>query len=49
MHAILSTEMTREYRLYHVRHLLNPVWARLHLRRALGHGALMYAVCRKHQ
>lgn len=47
MHAVLSTEMTREYRLYRVRHLLNPVWARLHLRKTLGHGALMYSVCRR--
>ncbi|HTD57044.1 MAG TPA: class I SAM-dependent methyltransferase [Silvibacterium sp.] len=45
--AALSTEMHRNYKLYQLRYMLNPVWTRMNLRRSLDGGALMYAVARK--
>jgi 2-polyprenyl-3-methyl-5-hydroxy-6-metoxy-1,4-benzoquinol methylase len=44
---VLSSEMRRKYKLYRLRSMLNPLWARLAFRRSLDGGALMYAVCRK--
>jgi SAM-dependent methyltransferase len=43
----LSTEMQRNYKLYRLRYLLNPVWAGIDFHRTMEGGALMYAVCRK--
>lgn len=47
LHEALATEMHRDYKLYHLRYLLNPLWARINFRRTLEGGALMYIVCRK--
>jgi cyclopropane fatty-acyl-phospholipid synthase-like methyltransferase len=43
----LGTEMNSKYRLYHLRYRLNPLWARLMLRKTLDRGALMFGVYRK--
>jgi hypothetical protein len=47
LRAALATEMNRKYKLFHLRHSLNPLWARITLRETLECGALMYAVYRK--
>jgi 2-polyprenyl-3-methyl-5-hydroxy-6-metoxy-1,4-benzoquinol methylase len=47
VHDALSTEMQRDYKLYRLRYLLNPLWARIDFNRTMEGGALMYAVCRK--
>jgi 2-polyprenyl-3-methyl-5-hydroxy-6-metoxy-1,4-benzoquinol methylase len=45
--SALATEMQRKYKLYHLRRVLNPLWATLDLRKTLAGGALMYALCRR--
>jgi SAM-dependent methyltransferase len=45
----LSTEMQREYKLFRLRHSINPFWTRLSLRPSLDQGALMYALARKEE
>lgn len=47
LQATLSNEMNRDYKLFHLRYYLNPIWTRLTLGRTMEEGALMYAVCRK--
>jgi len=45
--STLRCEMNRSYRLYHLRRRMNPLWARVTLRKTLDRGALMYCVYRK--
>jgi SAM-dependent methyltransferase len=45
--SALSTEMHRNYKLYPLRYILNPLWTRMNLHRSLDGGALMYGVARK--
>ncbi len=45
--SALSTEMHRNYKLYPLRYILNPLWTRMNLQRSLDGGALMYGVARK--
>ena len=47
LRAALRSEMNRNYRFYHIRRKMNPLWARVTLRNTLDRGALMYGVCRK--
>ena len=47
LRTALSTEMAQDYRVYRLRYLLNPLWARMDLSDTLGGGALMYALVRK--
>jgi 2-polyprenyl-3-methyl-5-hydroxy-6-metoxy-1,4-benzoquinol methylase len=46
--AALATEMQRNYKLYKLRYVLNPLWTRIDLHRSLNGGALMYGIARKH-
>lgn len=47
LRATLSTEMHKDYKLYRLRYLTNPIWTRLNMTRRMEGGAQMYALCRK--
>ena len=47
LRATLSTEMHKNYKLFRLRYVANPLWARFRLGSRIDDGALMYALCRK--